>query len=109
MDDHLLRQNRGGVAKLAVHRLCADWHDHDACHYPTSRSVVQFGTTGTFSGSNWSLSMDQTPTLLVRRSRDTGRSAAIPDAGNGDRTDPAYRNPSMPHSLRRRPASPQLP
>ena len=26
-----------GVAKLAVHRLCADRHDHDACHYPTSR------------------------------------------------------------------------
>ena len=37
VDDHLLRQNGTSVAKLAVHRLCADRHDHDACHYPTSR------------------------------------------------------------------------
>ena len=71
--------------------------------------VVQFGTTGTFSGANRSLSMDQAPTLPRRRNRDTGCSAAIPDTGNGDRTGPAYRRPSMPHSLRRRPASAQLP
>ena len=73
------------LPNLAVHRLRADRHDHDACHDPTSRSVVQFGTAGTFSGANRSLSMDQAPTLPRRRNRDTGCSAAIPDAGNGDR------------------------
>src|SRR6267142_169985 len=109
MVDHFLRQNRPSVAKLGVDRLRADRHDHDACHDPTSRSVVQFGTTGTFSGANRSLSMDQAPTLPFRRNRDTGCSAAIPDTGNGDRTGPAYGGPSMPNSLRRRPASAQLP
>src|SRR5215475_4272130 len=109
MDDYLLWQNGASVAKLAFHRVCADRHDHDACYYPTSRSVVQFGTTGTFSGANRSLSMDQAPTLPLRTNRDTGCSAAIPDTGNGDRIRPAYRSPSMPNSLRRRSASAQLP
>src|SRR6266851_1811358 len=104
MDNHLLRQNRPSVAKLAIHRLRADRHDHDACHDPTSRSGVQFGTAGTFSGANRSLSMDQTPTLSLGRNRGTGSSAAKPDAGNGDPADPAYRRPNMPNSLRRRPA-----
>src|SRR5258708_6471694 len=109
MDDHLLRPNRPSVAKLAIHRLRADRYDHDACHDPASRSGVQFGTAGTFGGANRSLSMDQAPALLRRRNRDTGCSAAIPDTGNGAHTGPAYRRPGMPNSLRRRPASAQLP
>ena len=75
-------------------------------HLGRSFSLV---ATGAFSGANRSLSMDQAPTLLLGRNRDRGRRAAIPDTGNGDRTGPAYRSPGMPNSLRRRPASAQLP
>ena len=37
-----------------------------------------------------------------------GVAAAMPDTGNGNRTDPASRSPGMPNSLRRRPASAHL-
>ena len=66
---------------------------------PQARSVVQ---TGPY---RWI----KHPLYFAEEIAIRGRRAAIPDTGNGDRAGPAYRSPSMPNSLRRRPASAQLP